>query len=318
MRPKMPTSSFQLRDVGIVVAGSLLSCAAAALFLRKKASRNWVVTVSINGHQFKANLANTPHDCSLRISPHNTSSVSAFGLPSATAHPITFGSYILDTTKGGSVNVPSVSFNAHGNGTHTECIGHISKDRITLSDINLDLRMVPTAVISVTPSEFRKCNETYGSSASPEDRVLTLRDVNDGLSKISQRNGPRLENPTEVRGLIIRTLPNEAVHKKTRNWGGSNPPYFTREAIEKICLLGITHLVVDVPSVDREDDGGELLAHRSFFEETYSRRSPTITELALVESSVEDGLYLMDLQVAPFDLDASPSRPLLYSLKPSH
>ena len=38
----------------------------------------------------------------------------------------------------------------------------------------------------------------------------------------------------------------------------------------------------------------------------------TITELAFVEDAAGDGPYQLDLQVAPFDMDAAPSRPLLF------
>jgi hypothetical protein len=41
----------------------------------------------------------------------------------------------------------------------------------------------------------------------------------------------------------------------------------------------------------------------------------TITELAFVPDDVKDGLYLLNLQVAPFDNDAAPSRPLLFRLE---
>ena len=40
--------------------------------------------------------------------------------------------------------------------------------------------------------------------------------------------------------------------------------------------------------------------------------SRTITELAFVADAAADGPYLLDLQVAPFDMDAAPSRPLLF------
>ena len=54
--------------------------------------------------------------------------------------------------------------------------------------------------------------------------------------------------------LIIRSQKSEFV--KGRNWSGTNPPYFTTEAINHIASLGCAHLVVDLPSVDREDDEG--------------------------------------------------------------
>lgn len=79
---------------------------------------------------------------------------------------------------------------------------------------------------------------------------------------------------------------------------------------------GIKHVLCDIPSVDREDDGGKLLAHKAFFGVPESPRlDTTITELIYVDNSIEDGLYLLDIQIASFQSDASPSRPVLYRLE---
>jgi hypothetical protein len=40
----------------------------------------------------------------------------------------------------------------------------------------------------------------------------------------------------------------------------------------------------------------------------------TITELIYVKDSIEDGVFLLELQLAPFQNDAAPSRPILYKL----
>ena len=41
----------------------------------------------------------------------------------------------------------------------------------------------------------------------------------------------------------------------------------------------------------------------------------TITELAYVDDTVPDGVYLMSLQIPAFGGDAVPSRPLLYAVR---
>jgi hypothetical protein len=86
--------------------------------------------------------------------------------------------------------------------------------------------------------------------------------------------------------------------------------------------LGVRHLLVDLPSVDRMNDDGILSAHRVFWgvapgeiDIEPEKRSPyTITELIYVPDSVADGSYLLNLQIAPFLADAAPSRPILYPL----
>ena len=45
-----------------------------------------------------------------------------------------------------------------------------------------------------------------------------------------------------------------------------------------------------------------------------SRVNSTITELIYVPNNVADGEYLLNLQVASFDTDASPSRPILFKV----
>ena len=67
--------------------------------------------------------------------------------------------------------------------------------------------------------------------------------------------------------------------------------------------------------MDQEEDGGALACHRSFWGPTpLESLHRTITELAHIPIEVPDGVYLLNLQVAPLENDAAPSRPILYSL----
>ena len=43
------------------------------------------------------------------------------------------GDWVGDVKQGGSVNFRNISFNPHGNGTHTECVGHISKEDFSIN-----------------------------------------------------------------------------------------------------------------------------------------------------------------------------------------
>ncbi len=109
--------------------------------------------------------------------------------------------------------------------------------------------------------------------------------------------------------LIIRTLPNLTT-KRTRNY--KDWPTFTPDAMRQIVKLGVKHLLVDLPSVDRVDDA-QLTNHRIFWQK--GARQKTITELVYVPTRVKDGKYLLNLQVAAFEADAAPSRPVLYKVK---
>lgn len=102
-----------------------------------------------------------------------------------------------------------------------------------------------------------------------------------------------------------------------------SPAFLSIEAAKYIHSLGVKHLLLDVPSVDRTFDEGKLTAHHIFWNvkqgshevdgDNYSLK--TITEMIFVPDGITDGRYLLNLQIAPFVSDASPSRPLLFSLK---
>jgi arylformamidase len=85
------------------------------------------------------------------------------------------------------------------------------------------------------------------------------------------------------------------------------------EAARFLCEMGIKHLLIDLPSVDKEEDGGKLAAHHSFWNFPESpRMDATITELIYVPDNVLDGIYLLNLQIASFELDATPSKPVIF------
>ena len=87
------------------------------------------------------------------------------------------------------------------------------------------------------------------------------------------------------------------------------------KAIQYLIDNGIEHLLIDTPSVDREEDGGALISHHTFWEYPQSTQPQrTITELVFVPETVEDGAYFVNIQIASFENDASPSKPILYKI----
>lgn len=115
--------------------------------------------------------------------------------------------------------------------------------------------------------------------------------------------------------VIIRTIPNLA-DKKSRQYSHTNPPYLLKEAAELLVDRGVDHLLVDLPSVDKEKDDGALLAHKAFWDYGGNKRlNATITELVFVANTILDGKYFLNLQLAAFENDASPSRPVLYKIE---
>jgi len=114
--------------------------------------------------------------------------------------------------------------------------------------------------------------------------------------------------------IIIRTLPNMK-DKLSAQYSHSNPPYLLEDAAIYLRDKGIDHLLIDLPSVDKEKDEGKLLAHNAFWNTNgKTRLNATITEFIFVPNTVDDGTYFLNLQIAPFENDASPSKPILYAL----
>ena len=53
-------------------------------------------------------------------------------------------------------------------------------------------------------------------------------------------------------------------------YSNTNPPYLLDAAANYLKEKGIKHLLIDLPSVDKEKDNGKLLAHNAFWNTTKS------------------------------------------------
>jgi len=209
--------------------------------------------------------------------------------------PVVFGDWTGSVKEGASTNFNNIQFNPHGHGTHTECLGHITKEFYSINQC-LKQFFFLAELVSIEP-------EIQG-----EDAVITKSQLEPLL------NGKNSE------ALIIRTLPNLA-NKKHQNYSNTNPPYLSEDAAIFIRESGIQHLLIDLPSVDKEHDEGKLLAHRAFWNvkdvnnlNADTRMNCTITEMIFVTDTVSDGSYLLNLQIASFENDASPSKPILFKI----
>lgn len=203
---------------------------------------------------------------------------------------ITSEKFIGSVKAGGSVNHQRLILSPHGNGTHTECYGHISSDGATINR-QLNVFHFIAELITVDPVK-----------TSTGDSVITKELLRDTF---------RFQG---AEALIIRTLPND-VSKKTRQYSGTNPPYFQADALRFLNAHGIKHLLTDLPSLDREVDDGRLEAHKIFWGwPDFVRNSCTVTELIYADNTLPDDLYLVNLQIISLEMDASPSKPVLYKL----
>lgn len=214
----------------------------------------------------------------------------AFYLADPVMEPFRMGNFVGQVAAGGPCNVENVRFNPHGNGTHTECVGHISPQRISLQQC-LQRYHFAARLISVLP-------EKYGA-----DLLITRKAVVQAAGDL-----------TGIEAVAVRTLPNLSTKKHAR-YSGSNPPYFEAGALAWLREQGVQHLLTDLPSVDREEDGGLLQAHHAWWDyPEHPRMQATITEMMFAPDALPDGDYLLNLMVAGFDSDASPSKPVFYPL----
>ncbi len=239
---------------------------------------------------------------------------SFFGAPAARAEPLKSGGFVGDVSAGGSCQCSTYTLTPHCNGTHTESVGHVVREPVSIHAIATD-SFALARLISVEPVAAAASTETSIPPAGPDDRWISAAQIDGALAGVRESG---------VEALIIRTLPN-AEAKKARDYsaGHDAPPYFSLEAMRSLVARGYTHLVVDLPSVDRAEDGGNLSGHRIFWGlppgsvslAEAKRARATITELAYIGNDIMDGLYLLNLQLAAFASDAAPSRPVLYPLE---
>ncbi len=207
----------------------------------------------------------------------------------AKIRPQKIGDFVGSTKLGGIVNSYEVCFLPHAHGTHTECSAHIGLEDLHITDVLAKSHFI-SQLITVQPKTI-----VDGDQIIDQDLIRKY-----------------LDHPVAP-AIIIRTRPNDD-SKRGRNYTGSNPPYFHHSVLGDLADLGVQHFLTDLPSIDRENDGGALLAHKAFWKDPNQRKTATITEMIFADSSIEDGFYLLNLQVASFALDASPSRPILYRL----
>jgi kynurenine formamidase len=244
-------------------------------------------TIDINNKQLTFDLGN-PLDISIRLRA-SEKNPEAWYLEPPKIEPVQIGEWVAKVSEGASVNFNNIYFNPHAHGTHTESVGHISEEFYSVNNA-LKRFFFFAEVITVAP-------ESKG-----EDMFISAKQVKRLLVG---------KNPEAV---VIRTLPN-IKSKKNQKYSNTNWPYLSEAAARFLRRLGVKHLLIDLPSIDKEKDDGLLLAHRAFWNYPEATRfDATITEFIYVSNKINDGSYLLNLQIAPFHNDASPSKPVLYSI----
>ena len=249
--------------------------------------------LAIINNNFHIDLSKTI-DISLPLSNTDENPI-AWYIEKPKIEPVVFGDWIGKVAEGSSTNFNNVFFNPHGHGTHTECLGHITREFYSINQC-LTQFFFTAELVSIHPEMI------------DGDLIITKNQIEKAL------------NRKKPEAIIIRTLPN-LESKKHKNYSNTNPPYLAEDAAIFIRESGIKHLLIDLPSVDREEDEGKLLAHKAFWNvkdvnnlNVDARMNCTITEMIFVEDSIKDGSYILNLQIASFENDASPSKPILFAI----
>ncbi|MCH2034501.1 MAG: cyclase family protein [Tenacibaculum sp.] len=246
-----------------------------------------IAEIKHNSKKYKIDLSK-PIDISIPIDIQ-AQNVNAWYLDDPKIFPEQFDEQIISVSEGAAVNFNSIQFNPHSHITHTECVGHITKEVHSVNK-NLSQFFFFAEVVTVAPE------------SKDGDEVISKKQLQFALGN-KKRDA-----------IVIRTLPN-VKDKKGRRYSNTNPPYLLEEAAIYLREKGIQHLLIDLPSVDREKDEGLLLSHNAFWNTKGEiRLDATITEFIYVPNTVKDGTYFLNLMIAPFENDATPSKPILYSI----
>jgi len=235
------------------------------------------------GKNWEANFS-IPIDLSISLSP---SGPRAWYVSPPEIFPVMENGFIGSIEAGGKVNFFNVHFNPHGHGTHTETHGHIDPRQFPISQWKGPF-CGHALVISVHPASMG------------DDRVVLWEQIQEEVEQ---------HQPLAV---ILRTLPN-GEEKKSMNYSSTNFPFLEAKIGHELNRLGVMHLLVDLPSVDREEDDGLLACHHAFWGYPENiRAEATISEMIFVNNTISDGHYCLYLQPPAFELDAAPSRPIIY------
>ena len=215
-----------------------------------------------------------PIDISIPLSNTDANPI-AWYINKPVIEPVKFDEWVGKVSSGmSSTNFNNIQFNPHGHGTHTECLGHITHDVYSVNQALKQFFFV-AELISV------ELDDQEG------DFVITKAAIETALM------GKKPE------AIVIRTLPNDT-SKLSRKYSHTDPPFLAEAAALFLRESGIQHLLIDLPSVDNLNADARL--------------DCTITEMIFVSDEVKDGSYLLNLQIASFENDASPSKPVLYSI----
>lgn len=247
-----------------------------------------IATIQYNSKKLQIDLSK-PIDISIPVDVQKQQQLNAWYIDNPTIKPEEFDGQKIKVSEGASVNFNTINFNPHSHITHTECAGHVT-EKVYSVNKNLHQFFFLAELVTIAPLLHN------------DDFIIGVKQLKTALQN-KKRDA-----------IVIRTLPN-LEDKKSKRYSNTNPTYLSEKAAIYLREKGIKHLLIDLPSVDKEKDNGELLSHNAFWNTSGEiRLDATITEFIFVPNKVKDGAYFLNLMVAPFENDATPSKPILYEI----
>lgn len=250
---------------------------------------------------YRGKLHRLHHDEPIKLSStlrFGDNPVNLYGVAPASAEPLRYGNSIARVNSGGACNASQVSFVPHCHGTHTECIGHILSMEKDVAELTFD-PFIAATLIRVPSTRYGDSAENYNASSLESDQLITCEAIDTALQRVPS---PYLD------ALVIAS----------ESASSGLPPYFSHEAMARIVSLGIRHLLVDVPSIDRIYDGGKMDNHHMFWgisdpsEEGARRAYCSVTEMVNVPPETQEESYFLAIHLPDLTGDALPSKPVLF------
>ena len=152
------------------------------------------------------------------------------------------GDMVGDTRRGGSVNFEQYTLIPHCNGTHTECVGHITKERISIIDCLKDV-FIPAVLVSVEAQ-----NIDGHESLLTKVGLLNAMEVITYVWATDRR-------ATDT-ALIVRTLPNDESKKNLLLEKQPSAEFVTQEQIGALAVYFCSDAAAQVRGVAWNIDGG--------------------------------------------------------------
>lgn len=228
--------------------------------------------------------------------------INIYGGVPASQEPLIYDSHIASVSHGGACNASQIHLVPHCHGTHTECVGHILPEKYHVADIKFE-PFIAATFIRVTPQRIDATTEEYNAYANNSDYVITRVAIDNALTFFSADYFQALVIASDAVGWLPE---------------GTSAPYFTYQAMDRIVALGVRHLLVDIPSIDRLHDGGRMDNHRCFWGINENvgikqmRASCSVTEMIRVPQEISEGHYFLSVYLPDISGDALPSMPMLF------